>query len=186
MMRQSLGQCYLSQGLRLSQGRRLSEALIYLKQAAALQADQTTAYNAAGLCAYRLGEINEARALWQESLQIDESTKNRAHGYMKVFDTEEFRYFMQSFNQALSSMNKQQYRAARVCLLQHHMKKMHNAASLNLLGLARYKEGKHKEALRAWQQSLAIDISHPKTTYYMTLVQLPKSLWKRWSDEKLL
>lgn len=166
-MLQELSHGHMSQGLVKINRNHITTALEAFRHASELEVS-IHSLNLSGLCCYRLGRFNEAKAYWERSMQMG-GEENPAHGYLAELNSPQMFALREDHRCALSMMLHKDYKGA-ARLLKQSDGMDHFVSFSNLMGLCCYAMKKPKKAYRYFLKALALDKDNPITHRYLRSV----------------
>lgn len=155
---------HMSQGMDKLSRNHITTALEAFQHAAELE-ESTSSLNLSGLCCYRLGCFNKAKAYWERSRQMD-GEGNPAEGYLSDLDSPQMFALQEDYRCALDMMIQENYKGASRLLKQSEGMDQFVSFS-NLMGICFYAMKKPRKAYRYFLMALALDKDNPVTHRYL-------------------
>ncbi len=154
----------MTQGLDNMGRNHITTALEAFRHAAAWE-ESIHSLNLSGLCCYRLGRFNHAKAYWERSL-LKDGEGNAAKDYLSALNSPQMSALREDYRSALNLMVLEDYKGAAQ-LLKKGGGIDHFVSFANLLGLCCYGMKKSKKAYRYFLKALTLDRGNPVTHRYL-------------------
>lgn len=164
-----LGDSYYNKGLEFAQENCITEAVECLKEAVKFKSDME-AMNLLGLCFFTLGKFDEARAVWEKSVSMDDSCDNMAASYLVQMKENEMVELRGTLNDVIEYVSSGKYKRAVKVLKSKRLDRYKFVDVRNLYGLCLYGAGFKKASIKMWKSVFELDKNNPDACRYILQV----------------
>lgn len=173
---ESISDIYYNKGIICFKKWDLTTAKELFQKAILFNPNTSHYYNICGLCLYQLGEFNQARQLWEQSIRLTTGPDNLAFRYLKQLENSGFQNICHQYNKAYSYALDKKFKKVIDVITSNNLQAYNITKINNLYGLCHYAEGNKNKAIQIWQSVLKIDAKNPKALQYLSQIDIDENL----------